>query len=52
MHQFFLSVRSIYLLLLTGRENSERDDAEYWLRLITAFATDETGKGPPCNSPT
>lgn len=47
MHQFFLSVRSIYLLLLTGRENSERDDAEYWLRLIAAFATDESGKGPP-----
>jgi internalin A len=47
LHQFFFSVRSIYVLVLTGRENSERDDAEYWLRLVKAFGTDDKGKGPP-----
>ena len=47
LHQFFFSVRSVYLVVLTGRENNERDDAEYWLRLIKAFGTDEQGNGPP-----
>jgi internalin A len=48
LHQFFFSVRSVYVLVLSGRENNEREDAEYWLRLIRAFGTDkETGKGPP-----
>lgn len=39
-HQFFLSHRSVYLLVLTGREDSEKLDAEYWLRLIRAFGTE------------
>lgn len=46
-HQFFFSARSVYVLVLTGREDSQRDDAEYWLRLIRAFGTHEdqrTGK--------
>jgi internalin A len=47
LHQFFFSVRSVYILVLTGRENNERDDAEYWLRLIKAFGMDEKGNGPP-----
>lgn len=47
LHQFFFSVRSVYVVVLTGRENNERDDAEYWLRLIKAFGTDEQGNGPP-----
>ncbi|MFZ1220027.1 MAG: COR domain-containing protein [Chthoniobacterales bacterium] len=47
LHQFFFSVRSVYVVVLTGRENNERDDAEYWLRLIKAFGTDEEGNGPP-----
>ncbi|MEM1331540.1 MAG: COR domain-containing protein, partial [Planctomycetota bacterium] len=47
LHQFFFSVRSVYVLALTGRENSEREDAEYWLRLIRAFGTDADGNGPP-----
>lgn len=40
MHQFFFSTRTVYVLVLTGRENAERDDAEYWLRLIAAFGTE------------
>ena len=47
LHQFFFSMRSVYVVVLAGRENNERDDAEYWLRLIKAFGTDEQGKGPP-----
>lgn len=46
-HQFFFSTRALYVLVLTGRENSEREDAEYWLRLIAAFGTDADGNGPP-----
>lgn len=47
LHQFFFSIRSVYVLVLTGRENSELADAEYWLRLIRAFGTDENDEGPP-----
>ena len=39
-HQFFFTQQSLYILVLTGRENNERTDAEYWLRLIKAFGTD------------
>lgn len=40
-HQFFLSSRSVYVLVLTAREDSQREDAEYWLRLIRAFGSEE-----------
>jgi len=33
-HQFFLSERSLYLLLLEPRSGLAQRDAEYWLRLI------------------
>ena len=36
-HQFFLTQRSLYLLVLTGREGGEDADAEYWLKLIESF---------------
>jgi internalin A len=36
-HQFFLTHRSIYVLVLTGRSNLQNTDAEYWLSLIRAF---------------
>ena len=39
-HQFFFSQRSVYLLLLTGREGNAERDADYWLRLIKAFGSD------------
>jgi internalin A len=41
-HQFFLTRRSLYLLVLTGREGAEDADAEYWLKLIESF-----GEGSP-----
>jgi internalin A len=36
-HQFFLTQRSLYLLVLNGREGGEDEDAEYWLKSIESF---------------
>ncbi|WP_169617268.1 COR domain-containing protein [Nodosilinea sp. P-1105] len=36
-HQFFLTERSLYLLVLNGRQGHEDADAEYWLELIQGF---------------
>jgi internalin A len=36
-HQFFLTERSLYLLVLNGRQGHEDADAEYWLELIQSF---------------
>ena len=36
-HQFFLTERSLYLLVLNGRQGQEDAEAEYWLRLIAGF---------------
>ncbi len=46
-HQFFLTERSVYLLLLTGRGDLQRSDADYWLRLIQAFGTGSDGRTSP-----
>ena len=37
LYTLFFSERSVYILVLTGRENHEIEDAEYWIRLIVAF---------------
>jgi len=39
-HQFFLTERSLYLLVLSGREGVEDADAEYWLKLIQSFGNE------------
>jgi internalin A len=39
-HQFFLTERSLYLLVLNGRQGHEDADAEYWLNLIQSFGKD------------
>ncbi|NBQ70341.1 MAG: TIR domain-containing protein, partial [Nitrosomonadaceae bacterium] len=36
-HQFFLTERSLYLLVLNGREGGEDIDSEYWLKHIESF---------------
>src|SRR5207244_1264516 len=33
-HQFFLTARSLYLLVLSRRQGSYDEEADYWLRLI------------------
>jgi internalin A len=36
-HQFFLTERSLYLLVLNGRQGHEDEDADYWLELVQSF---------------
>jgi len=36
-HQFFLTARALYLLVLSGRQGREDSDAEYWLDMIATF---------------
>jgi internalin A len=36
-HQFFLTKRSLYLLVLNAREGEQDANVEYWLRLIESF---------------
>ena len=38
-HQFFFSKRSIYVVVLTGRQGRPMQEAEYWLRLIRTYGT-------------
>lgn len=39
-HQFFLTKRSIYLLVLDARLNEEENRVEYWLKMIQSFGGD------------
>ncbi|MGH7455154.1 MAG: leucine-rich repeat domain-containing protein, partial [bacterium] len=39
-HQFFLTKRSLYLLVLNAREGEQDANVEYWLRLIESFGGD------------
>jgi internalin A len=39
-HQFFLTERSLYVLVLNGRQGQEDEDAEYWLEIIKSFGKD------------
>ncbi len=39
-HQFFLTDRSVYLLVLDGRAGQQEVEADYWLRLISSFAAE------------
>jgi internalin A len=39
-HQFFLTARSLYLLVLSGRQGGEDAGADYWLQLIESFGGD------------
>ncbi len=41
-HQFFFSERSIYVVVLSGRQGQPMQEAEYWLRLIRTY-----GSGSP-----
>jgi len=47
LHPFFCSERNLVVVVLSGRDHHEREDAEYWLRLIQGCASDEQGHGPP-----
>ena len=47
LHPMFFSARNLYVVVLTGRGQHEGEDADYWLRLIQAAASDDDGRGPP-----
>ncbi len=36
-HQFFLTKRSLYLLVLDNRKNEQQNRVEYWLKLIETY---------------
>ena len=38
-HQFFLTDRSLYLIVLDGRRSTEDEDADYWLKFVKNFGT-------------
>lgn len=40
MHEFFLTARSLYLLVLGERDDMLERDAAYWLQLIRSYAGD------------
>jgi internalin A len=40
LHQFFFTERSVYILVLDSRADTQDQDAEYWLRLITGYGKD------------
>ncbi len=39
-HQFFLTKRTLYLLVLNARQGDEDNRLEYWLKIIQSFAGD------------
>jgi internalin A len=39
-HQFFLTKRSLYLLVLDNRKNEQQNRVEYWLKLIETYGGD------------
>ncbi len=39
-HQFFMTHRSLYVVMVDGRHDRGKQDAEYWLRLARAFGGD------------
>lgn len=41
-HQFFLTHRSLYLLVLNGLGGGEDADAEYWLKLIEIYGSESS----------
>jgi len=47
LHSHFFSQRSVYVLVLSGREGTAQEDAEYWLKLIEANAAERGEDGMP-----
>jgi small GTP-binding protein len=39
-HQFFLTKRSLYLLVIDNRKNEQQNRVEYWLKLIKIYGGD------------
>ncbi|RCJ41185.1 hypothetical protein A6770_08860 [Nostoc minutum NIES-26] len=39
-HQFFLTKRSLYLLVINTRKDEQQNELEYWLKIIQSFGGD------------
>ncbi|MEA5621149.1 COR domain-containing protein [Cronbergia sp. UHCC 0137] len=39
-HQFFLTKRSLYLLVINSRKDEQQNRLEYWLKIIESFGSD------------
>jgi len=39
-HQFFLTKRSLYLLVIDNRKNEQQNRVEYWLKLLQTYGGD------------
>lgn len=39
-HRLFMSSRAVYLVLVSGREGMEDEDAEYWLSMVRSLASE------------
>ena len=39
-HQFFLTLRTLYVLVLDAQQDEARNRLEYWLKLISSFGVD------------
>lgn len=46
-HRYFLTHRSLYLVVLDGRANLQMEDADYWLGLVEKYGTDGDGERSP-----
>ncbi|MCX6853300.1 MAG: hypothetical protein NTV80_00165, partial [Verrucomicrobia bacterium] len=51
MHRYFLSHRTVYLLVLTQREDMAGEDAAYWLKLIESYGTERQADGGRTSPP-
>ncbi len=51
MHRYFLSHRTIYILVLTQREDMAGEDAAYWLKLIESYGTETQADGTKTSPP-
>ena len=47
LHPLFFSPRNVYVVVLTGRDDRDPQDASYWLRLIQTCGTAGHGQEPP-----
>lgn len=41
-HQFFLTHRSLYVVMVDGRHDCAKQDAEYWLKMVRTFGGNST----------
>lgn len=51
MHSYFLSHRTVYLLVVTQREDLAGEDATYWMKLIESYGSERLSDGTLSSPP-